>query len=236
MLVTEKDPNASVLRSNTVPIQTGDEAVALIIALEREAERIGGCVGLAAPQIGLSKSLAIIRHAGISINLINPSVVAVSEQFTHRGEGCKSLPGRRFDVPRHKKVTIKNHILWPSMTGAIPLFDDPNKKPLDRVNPPKGLFLVPVTSTYVLDNDERDSGGLVCIGVQHEIEHLMGVTVDKKPGSVEVVSNEPGSKWDVGRNDPCPCGKKDENGKPFKFKKCCLSRVGQAALATGSTA
>ncbi|MDD5341586.1 MAG: preprotein translocase subunit SecA [Patescibacteria group bacterium] len=26
---------------------------------------------------------------------------------------------------------------------------------------------------------------------------------------------------EVGRNDPCPCGKKDENGKPMKFKKCC---------------
>lgn len=26
----------------------------------------------------------------------------------------------------------------------------------------------------------------------------------------------------VGRNEPCPCGRKDENGKPIKFKKCCL--------------
>ena len=26
---------------------------------------------------------------------------------------------------------------------------------------------------------------------------------------------------EVGRNDPCPCGKKDENGKPLKYKKCC---------------
>jgi hypothetical protein len=24
----------------------------------------------------------------------------------------------------------------------------------------------------------------------------------------------------VGRNDPCPCGKTDANGKPVKFKKC----------------
>lgn len=26
----------------------------------------------------------------------------------------------------------------------------------------------------------------------------------------------------VGRNDPCPCGKKKEDGTPVKFKKCCL--------------
>lgn len=23
------------------------------------------------------------------------------------------------------------------------------------------------------------------------------------------------------RNEPCPCGSKDRNGKPIKFKKCC---------------
>ena len=26
----------------------------------------------------------------------------------------------------------------------------------------------------------------------------------------------------IGRNDPCPCGAVDENGKPKKYKKCCL--------------
>lgn len=25
----------------------------------------------------------------------------------------------------------------------------------------------------------------------------------------------------VGRNDPCPCGKKDSSGRRIKFKKCC---------------
>ena len=26
----------------------------------------------------------------------------------------------------------------------------------------------------------------------------------------------------VGRNDPCPCGKRNKDGKPVKFKRCCL--------------
>lgn len=26
----------------------------------------------------------------------------------------------------------------------------------------------------------------------------------------------------IGRNDPCPCGAVDENGKPVKYKNCCL--------------
>jgi hypothetical protein len=28
----------------------------------------------------------------------------------------------------------------------------------------------------------------------------------------------------VGRNEPCPCGKKDGDGKPIKFKKCCIGK------------
>jgi len=28
----------------------------------------------------------------------------------------------------------------------------------------------------------------------------------------------------IGRNDPCPCGKTDDDNKPVKFKKCCLYR------------
>ena len=26
----------------------------------------------------------------------------------------------------------------------------------------------------------------------------------------------------IGRNDPCPCGSLDKNGKPKKYKNCCL--------------
>ncbi len=25
----------------------------------------------------------------------------------------------------------------------------------------------------------------------------------------------------IGRNDPCPCGAKDAEGNPIKYKKCC---------------
>ena len=28
----------------------------------------------------------------------------------------------------------------------------------------------------------------------------------------------------VGRNQPCVCGKTKPDGKPVKFKKCCLSK------------
>ncbi len=36
-----------------------------------------------------------------------------------------------------------------------------------------------------------------------------------------------GSRKKVGRNDPCPCGKKDPiTGRPIKYKKCCMPKYG----------
>lgn len=32
-----------------------------------------------------------------------------------------------------------------------------------------------------------------------------------------------------GRNDPCPCGRKDAKGKPIKYKRCCLRAAAQPA-------
>jgi len=34
----------------------------------------------------------------------------------------------------------------------------------------------------------------------------------------------------IGRNDKCPCGAKGANGKPLKYKHCCLPEQQQAAL------
>ena len=28
----------------------------------------------------------------------------------------------------------------------------------------------------------------------------------------------------IGRNDPCPCGSLDKNGKHIKFKNCCMNK------------
>ena len=55
-------------------------------------------------------------------------------------------------------------------------------------------------------------------GNQHRVgckECLANVT---KP-----IINDLYGHLNVGRNAPCICGKKDANGKPVKFKKCCGS-------------
>ncbi len=68
-------------------------------------------VGLAAPQIGISKRLAVIdpsngEKAGEKLVLINPEIVRVEGRQTSE-EGCLSIPGFREQVSRPNRVTIR---------------------------------------------------------------------------------------------------------------------------------
>ena len=68
-------------------------------------------VGLAAPQIGISRRIAVIdlsvsEDPNQKIVLINPEIVN-REDFQTGEEGCLSLPGFREQVMRAKKVTVR---------------------------------------------------------------------------------------------------------------------------------
>ena len=61
---------------------------------------------------------------------------------------------------------------------------------------------------------EQEDRLLEAICVQHEIDHLNGIScIDKEVKLEPIVMDKK-----VGRNDPCPCG----SGK--KYKKCCLRK------------
>jgi peptide deformylase len=68
-------------------------------------------VGLAAPQIGLSKRVTVIdisngESPDDKLVLINPQVTA-TEGLQTGEEGCLSIPGFREQVTRAKKTTVK---------------------------------------------------------------------------------------------------------------------------------
>jgi peptide deformylase len=68
-------------------------------------------IGLAAPQVGVGLRLAIVDlmpdDKPAPIVLINPEVVARSEDLATREEGCLSLPGQYADVTRPARVTVR---------------------------------------------------------------------------------------------------------------------------------
>lgn len=68
-------------------------------------------VGLAAPQIGIGKRIAVIdcsngERSEEKIVLINPEIIKV-EGGQANEEGCLSIPGFRENVTRGKRVTVK---------------------------------------------------------------------------------------------------------------------------------
>lgn len=63
-------------------------------------------VGLAAPQVGVLKRIAVIDIGEGLIELINPEIIA-QEGTQNDLEGCLSLPGKWGYVERPNKVTVR---------------------------------------------------------------------------------------------------------------------------------
>jgi peptide deformylase len=68
-------------------------------------------VGLAAPQIGIGKRIAVIditfkEDPNAKLVLVNPEIVHVEGRHTQQ-EGCLSLPEFRENVTRPQKVTVR---------------------------------------------------------------------------------------------------------------------------------
>jgi peptide deformylase len=68
-------------------------------------------VGLAAPQIGIGKRIAVVdlsvsEDPAQKILLINPEIIR-KDDFQTSEEGCLSLPGFREQVTRPKSVTVR---------------------------------------------------------------------------------------------------------------------------------
>src|SRR4051794_8302173 len=70
-------------------------------------------VGLAAPQIGVAKKIAVIdcsngENPDEKLILINPKILHVEGKQVGE-EGCLSIPGFREQVRRGKRVTVRAH-------------------------------------------------------------------------------------------------------------------------------
>ena len=72
-----------------------------------ETMRAADGVGLAAPQVGILRRIAVIEtEPGQLIELINPKIIATAGE-QEGSEGCLSLPGQFGVVKRPKYVTVR---------------------------------------------------------------------------------------------------------------------------------
>ena len=100
-----------VLAAKASPITTFDGELAKLAADMFESMYAANGVGLAAPQIGISKRIAVIdcsvgKDPNAKIVIINPEIVSTGgEQFEE--EGCLSVPGFREQVKRPQRATVR---------------------------------------------------------------------------------------------------------------------------------
>lgn len=124
----------------------------LIHDMWESMEHYGG-IGIAAPQLGVSKKVAVIRlESGnryeqvlekSELVIINPSITVIDEAHQGFWEGCLSVPGLRGYVERPQKIKINF---------------------LDEQAQAK----------------ELEASGFLATVIQHELDHLFGLLyVDK---------------------------------------------------------
>ncbi len=104
----------SILREIAKPIKMVDDELIENIRDMFETMRYANGIGLAANQVGLNKKMFIIDLQAVEeysdskpLVVINPEIVAYSDEIVTMEEGCLSLPNLRADVERSEIIKIK---------------------------------------------------------------------------------------------------------------------------------
>ena len=154
-------------------------------------------IGLAANQVGIDASVAVV-NVREPIILINP---VIKEQWDEVPfyEGCLSFKGKGIQTKRYKNIVITTEQEEGELyfSGATHI-DTENAE---------GLW-----ETQKLKKEDSELRLLEAVCIQHEIDHLNGMTIMDRQMITTVVNEHK-----IGRNDPCSCG----SGK--KYKKCCIN-------------
>ncbi len=96
---------APILREKAVPVHKYDAALQRLIDDMIETMKSAKGIGLAAPQIGVSRRVIIVLQDDKPLALVNPSIVQ-EEGLDESEEGCLSIPNLYAIVPRPSYVKV----------------------------------------------------------------------------------------------------------------------------------
>lgn len=103
-ILTLDDP---VLREKCVPVTKINAGVLRLLDNMKDTLYDADGVGLAAPQIGVSKRVVVLDIGEGIIELINPEIME-REGEQNGMEGCLSVPNTRGKVKRAKRVVVRS--------------------------------------------------------------------------------------------------------------------------------
>ena len=183
--------NIDQLKKVSISVASVSEATDILNKLDKALDTLDNGLGLAAVQIGIPKRVGLMtKKDGSRVPLINAEIIETEEEFTFIKEGCLSFPDIYLDTRRYRHITIKNNVI-------------------------DGDKFREETQYYYYEPGQAGSDDLLCIQVQHEIDHFNGIIHrERQIKKTDIATVKHVEK--VGRNDKCPCG----SGK--KYKKCCM--------------
>ncbi len=116
--------NDPVLRKKARPVLRINNRIRKILDDMLETMRSASGVGLAAPQVGISKRVVVVDVGEGPYFLINPEIVSRSVETETKWEGCLSWPGYIGEVERPLKVCVKavdrdGHDTWVEGEGFL---------------------------------------------------------------------------------------------------------------------
>jgi len=102
-IVKEGDP---VLRKNCRAVTEFNERLHILLDDMKETLVWADGAGLAAPQVGIMKRVAVVSVDEAYYEIVNPEIIKTEGEQTGP-EGCLSVPGVYGSVCRPMKVTVK---------------------------------------------------------------------------------------------------------------------------------
>ncbi len=185
--------NISELKSKCEPCSSVKEGEEIGIKLlnELKESKVPG-IGLAANQVGINKRVCVI-NVKQPIILVNPKIIEKSKEKFAFVEGCLSFEGQSVTTVRHKHVTIEADNYTSKLHFGV--WNEHNEEGYNK--------------------EDKLDYALETACVQHEIDHLDGITMFDREFKQEPVKRV-GKK--LGRNDKVTITKGSET-KTLKYKK-----------------
>ena len=186
----EKNPFINI-KCKEVSVEEGHQISTILFKVL--TERKDG-IGLAANQIGIDAAVAVV-NVREPIILINPKIIETWNKIPYY-EGCLSYPKKGVQTERYKNIIIKTEQVESNW------YFSGEENPSDG----KGSW-----EDSQRKKEDAEVRLLESICVQHEIDHLNGITCLDRQVIKTIVNDKK-----INRNDPCHCG----SGR--KYKKCCM--------------
>jgi peptide deformylase len=95
-----------ILRKKCRRVEEVNDRILTLIKDMQETMYAADGIGLAAPQVGILKRIAVVDVGEGPISLINPEMLETEGEYLDE-EGCLSIPGEQGTVSRPEKIKIK---------------------------------------------------------------------------------------------------------------------------------